>query len=92
MQQKKFSATLSFIVSHLDEPDRLVPKVRELGIQHAGYGVIDEHYVQVESALLLALQHPRFGVAGDTLEAWETAYNAVAEVMKLAVTDSFLRL
>ena len=88
-QQKKFSDTLSVIVEHLDNPVALVPKIHELGVSHAGYGVKDEHYAMVEQALIGALKQSLGGeFDAATEQAWTLAYRALADGMTSADIDS----
>ena len=49
-------AMLGTAVAGLDHLDTLVPAVSALGRRHAGYGLKAQHYVQVGSALLWALE------------------------------------
>src|SRR6185436_19605412 len=55
-QRKKLMQMLTAAVKGLDRLDRLVPVVEDLGRKHAGYGVADEHYDTVGSALLWTLE------------------------------------
>jgi hemoglobin-like flavoprotein len=87
-QGRKLMAILGTVVSRLDRLDELVPAVQDLGRRHAGYGVEDEHYDTVGTALLSTL---RAGL-GDALsreaeEAWAVAYATLAGVMKAAAAD-----
>ena len=82
-QRATLMGTLALVVKGLDELDRLVPLVENLGRRHAGYGVIAEHYVSVGSALLWTLSQglgPEFTPA--VRDAWATAYGILAEVMQ----------
>ncbi len=89
LQQEKFGLTLSTIIEHMDNPVGLSAKVQALGIQHAGFGVTDEHYDLVQYALISALKDllgSHFCTA--TQQAWIDAYQAIAEAMKMADIDS----
>jgi hemoglobin-like flavoprotein len=82
-------AMIGLVVSRLDRLADLVPAVQQLGRRHAGYGVEEEHYDTVGSALLSTL---RLGL-GDALsfeaeEAWAVAYTTLAGVMKQAAADA----
>lgn len=90
-QQKKFVSTLSMVVANLDTPQVLLPKVRDLGLRHSGYGVKEEHYSTVERALLWALGRSLpedFDAA--TEEAWRRAYRTLADAMIHADTDQMM--
>lgn len=43
---------LTAVVSKLTELDKMIPTVRALALRHVDYGVKEEHYVTVGSALL----------------------------------------
>ena len=58
-QAKKLMDTLTFIVDHLDEPETLLPAARDLSIRHVDYGVTEDHYALVKSALLSVLASSR---------------------------------
>ncbi len=84
-QGKKLMVSLRFIVDSLETPKVLIPALESLGRRHFGYGVRDEHYDTVGSALLDMLQ----SVLGDGFgarerSAWALAYSTVAGVMKRA--------
>lgn len=82
-QGRKLMAMIGFAVDGLWRLDRLRPGLRALGERHAAYGVRDEHYDTVASALLWTLQRglgPVFD--GETKAAWIAAYTALSSVMK----------
>ena len=56
VQGRALMGMLRVAVGGLDRLDRLVPAVQALGRRHAGYGVRDEHYAMVASALLWTLE------------------------------------
>jgi nitric oxide dioxygenase len=81
-QQVRFAEKLTEIVEAIPRLDELLCHTRELGARHDGYGVRVANYWTVGSALLDALA----AVLGDafdppTREAWELAYNLIAETM-----------
>jgi hemoglobin-like flavoprotein len=43
-QKRNLMTTLSFAVSGLKKPERILPAVRQLGARHAGYGVQERPY------------------------------------------------
>jgi hemoglobin-like flavoprotein len=92
-QGRKLMVMIDTVVGRLDRLGELVPAVQALGQRHAGYGVRDEHYAIVGTALLDTL---RVGL-GDAFdaeveEAWATAYGTLAGVMKEAAAGLGRRL
>ena len=90
-QKRALMGMLAVAVAGLDRLEALVPAVRQLGARHAGYGVKDEHYATVGSALIWTLEQ---GLGDDftpeTRDAWLAVYTVLAETMKDAArtTDS----
>ncbi|MCL4869536.1 MAG: hemin receptor [Anaerolineae bacterium] len=87
-QQQKFTNTLSFIVTHLDQPQQFFHSTKLLGRHHASKGVQPAHYHTVAQALLWSLQQllgDQFTPAHCT--AWETAYYLIAGLMKEAAAS-----
>lgn len=82
-QRATLMGTLTLVVKGIDELDRLIPVVENLGRRHAGYGVIAEHYGSVGAALLWTLEQ---GLGAeftpDVRDAWATAYGILAGVMQ----------
>jgi hemoglobin-like flavoprotein len=84
-QTAKFMDMLRVMVSELENPNRLEPALRELGIRHAGYGVLTAYYDTVGEALLWAIAKALGREAEPELkEAWSAFYNLVADIMKQA--------
>lgn len=86
-QEAKFTKQLSAIVATLDDLDDLVEETRALGARHSAYGVRVAHYPAVRTALLGALAAmlgEQFDAA--TRQAWELAFNLVAECMMAGAT------
>jgi hemoglobin-like flavoprotein len=76
---------LETAVNLLDQPDVLMPALRDLGRRHAGYGVQDRHYDTVGAALLKTLQQGLGAAWGQDVEAaWVEVYGVVAGTMKEA--------
>ena len=82
-QQKKIlMQTLTVVVRSLDRLDQLVPAIEALGRRHAGYGVREEHYDTVGTALLWTLgQGLGDGFTPELEAAWTDAYTTLASVM-----------
>src|SRR5215207_1897182 len=55
-QIRKLTTMLDLIVHWLDVPERLVPVLKKLGARHSGYGVQDEMYGKVGTALIGTLE------------------------------------
>ncbi|HEX6690404.1 MAG TPA: globin family protein [Burkholderiales bacterium] len=82
-QGRKLMGMVTFAVNGLTRLDALVPGVQALGRRHAGYGVRDEHYATVASALLWTLEQG-LGSAftPEVREAWTAAYQLLAGTMQ----------
>ena len=72
-------------VGLLDKPQTLIPVLQSLGRRHADYGVRDEHYDTVGTALLSTLEQGT-GVAftPEVRGAWIDVYGVVSKTMKEA--------
>lgn len=82
-QRDRLVAALGHIVSHVDQVDRLVGFLRELGADHRKYAVRAEHYPAVGEALLATLKHFLGDQWTEELAAdWTAAYGLVAQVMQ----------
>jgi hemoglobin-like flavoprotein len=84
-QGRKLTAMITVAVNGLDNFDNIVPSVRALGKRHAAYGVKDEHYDVVASALLWTLERA-LGDAftEDIRRAWISIYAILCGTMKKA--------
>jgi hemoglobin-like flavoprotein len=84
-QGEKLMKMIAVAVSRLGEPQVLMPVLQSLGRRHADYGVRDEHYDTVGTALLSTLQQG-IGVAftPEVREAWIDVYGTLAHTMKEA--------
>ncbi len=84
-QGRKLMQMIGAAVRGLDNPDKLMPVVRQLGIRHLGYGVEDGHYDTVGAALLWTLEQ---GLGSDftpeVRQAWTEVYGVLAKTMKEA--------
>lgn len=88
-QGRMLMSMLSAAVNGLTNLAGLVPVVRQLGARHANYGVRDEHYATVGSALLWTLEQG-LGDAFtlDVRKAWAAAYGVLASTMQAGATES----
>ena len=78
----KFAQKLTEIVQAMPRLGELLAHTRALGARHVGYGVRATDYQTVGDSLIAAIA----GVLGEefdaaTREAWELAFNIVAETM-----------
>ena len=81
-QGKKLMQMLATAVRGLDNLEALAPAVKDLGARHVGYGVKDEHYQTVATALLWTLEKglgPDF--TPETREAWIVVYGVLSSTM-----------
>jgi nitric oxide dioxygenase len=82
-QVRKLVTMLDLVVHSLDLPERLVPVLKQLGERHAKYGVHDEHYGKVGTALVGAIEEElgdRF--TPDVRSAWNEAYVLISSLMR----------
>jgi len=82
-QGTKLMAMIGTAVNGLTDLGAIVPAVQQLGKNHVGYGVKDEHYDTVGAALLETLEA---GLGDeftpDTKTAWTEVYTLLATTMK----------
>ena len=87
-QGRKLMKMLSLAVGSLDKLEELVPAVRALGKRRVAYGVKDEHYNTVATALLWTLEK---GLGDDftpeVRAAWGSTYTLLAMVMMEAAAE-----
>lgn len=87
-QGRKLTSMLNTAVVNLAKLETILPAVEDLGRRHVGYGVRDEHYETVGTALLSTLEKG----LGDAFTpevraAWTKAYTALAGVMQSAAGE-----
>lgn len=83
-QSQKLVAMLDSIVSSIDDWDKIIPVLRELGQRHVTYGVKLEHYDTLCTALVWAFgQALQPGFDDEVRAAWTTVIQAVNEQMKI---------
>ena len=82
LQGHELMAMIAAAVHGLNDLEQLLPVVRDLGVRHVGYGVLQKHYDTVGAALLWTLER---GLGGDltdeTRRAWAAAYGLLAAAM-----------
>jgi nitric oxide dioxygenase len=88
-QSRMLMAMLGAAVNGLTNVEALVPVLRQLGARHVNYGVEDEHYATVGSALLWTLGEglgEKFTPA--VSDAWTAAYGLLSSVMLLGAIEA----
>lgn len=88
-QGRKLFLTLATVVDALDQLDRVVPVAQALAVRHVGYGVVEQHYATVGTALIETLRDAlgaRF--TASTEKAWISAYSILSGVMISAANES----
>ena len=84
-QGTKLMTMLESVVSSLDNFDAMRERLRDLGRQHAGYGVKPEHYDTLMTALTWTFAQalgPDFDAAAR--EAWRVILTDISETMRTA--------
>jgi hemoglobin-like flavoprotein len=84
-QGAKLVQMITAAVRGLDRMDALLPVVRELGMRHAAYGVRDEHFGTVGTALLWTLEQTlRADFTPEVKSAWIKTYGVLSQPMREA--------
>ena len=88
-QGRKLMAMINTAVNGLDRLEAIVPAVQELGRRHVAYGVQDQHYDSVGSALLWTLEKGLgAGFTPAVRDAWSAVYGLLATTMKQAAAKA----
>lgn len=82
-QIRKLVTMLDLVVHWLDVPEQLVPVLKKLGERHTTYGVRDDHYGKVGTALIGTLEEG----LGDKFtpelrSAWTEAFLLISSLMR----------
>lgn len=86
-QGKKLMQMLATAVNGLDNLDGIVPAVQALGARHVDYGVKEEDYDTVGTALIHTLQQGLGDAFTDEVrDAWLDVYTLLADTMKAAAS------
>ena len=87
-QGRKFMTMLAVMVRGLEDLDRLLPDVQNLGRRHVAYGVQDAQYETMRAALLWALHH-KLGDrwTPEVAAAWNAAHTLLADTMIAAARE-----
>jgi hemoglobin-like flavoprotein len=87
-QGRKLMRMITVAVNGLDHLDEIIPAVRELGKRHSVYGVTNDHYDTVATALLWTLERGLGdGFNEDTRNAWIKTYTLLSTTMKEAAAQ-----
>ena len=88
-QGKKLMKTINIAVEALDDVEPLVPVLKKMGADHAGYGVKERDYNVVGAALLWTLEKG-LGDAftNEVKNAWGAVYELLASVMKSGAAEA----
>lgn len=88
-QGKKLMTMITTAVRSLKKLDTIVGAVQDMGKRHAGYGVKDEHYDTVGTALIWTLgQGLGDAFTEDVKVAWLKTYTLLATTMKDAAAEA----
>jgi hemoglobin-like flavoprotein len=88
-QGKKLMKTINIAVEALDDVEPLIPVLKKMGADHAGYGVKDRDYNVVGAALLWTLEKGLGDVFTDEVKnAWGAVYEVLASVMKAGAAEA----
>jgi hemoglobin-like flavoprotein len=81
-QKKSLMAGLTMVVDNVDNTDKLVPYLKDMGKRHLKYGAVEEHYDWVGQSLIKTFS---FFFGDDWTEElegeWVTAYGVVSSLM-----------
>ena len=88
-QGKKLMKTINIAVEALDDVGPLVPTLKQMGADHAGYGVVDRDYNMVGAALLWTLEQGLGEAFTDEVKnAWAAVYEVLADTMKAGAAEA----
>jgi NAD(P)H-flavin reductase/hemoglobin-like flavoprotein len=88
VQRNRMVRALVHVVQMVDQPDDLVPFLRQLGRDHRKFGVIPKHYEAIGTALLAAMR-TQLGPdwTPDVERAWAEAFTIIARQMQEAAAS-----
>jgi hemoglobin-like flavoprotein len=88
-QGKKLMKTINIAVEALDDVEPLIPTLKQMGADHAGYGVVDRDYNVVGAALLWTLEKGLGEAFTDEVKnAWGAVYEVLANTMKSGAAEA----
>ena len=87
-QGRRLMTVINYCVDNLDNLGAVVPRVETLGRRHVDYGVQDEHYDTVGTALLWTLSEGLGDEFTDEVQAaWLKTYTLLADTMRNAAAQ-----
>lgn len=88
-QGAKLMKTIGIAVDALDDVEPLIPTLKKMGADHAGYGVKTGDYDTVAAALLWTLEKGLGDSFNDEVKnAWAAVYTVLADVMKQGASEA----
>lgn len=88
-QGKKLMKTINIAVESLDDVEPLIPTLKQMGADHAGYGVKERDYNVVGASLLWTLEQGLGDAFTDEVKnAWGAVYEVLASVMKEGAAEA----
>jgi NAD(P)H-flavin reductase/hemoglobin-like flavoprotein len=85
LQRDKLLTAIAYAIDQLENLDRLLPFLQQLGRDHRKYGIVDAHYAAVGDALITALE--QFAGTEMWTEEVEGAWREVIGVMATTMID-----
>ncbi|HET6502378.1 MAG TPA: globin domain-containing protein [Amycolatopsis sp.] len=88
VDRNRMVRALVHVVQMVDQPDDLVPFLRQLGRDHRKFGVAFKHYEAIGTALLASMKH-HLGVdwTPEIERAWAEAFTIIARQMQEAAAE-----
>lgn len=87
-QGRKLMTMINTAVNNVDQLEKIIPALQDLGKRHVNYGVKADDYNVVAEALLWTLgQGLGDAFTDDAKEAWTNTYTALAGVMLKAAEE-----
>lgn len=88
-QGAKLMTMIGIAVKSLNDIEKIVPAVKELGKRHVGYGVTEAHFAPVGAALLWTLEKGLGDAwSADAKDAWATVYGVLSETMIAGMAEA----
>jgi hemoglobin-like flavoprotein len=88
LQARKLMESLAYTVASLEEPQKLIPALEAMGRRHVSYGVRDEHYATVMTALLQMFEETLGkNFTPEAREAWQNALEFVSSTMQRGAAE-----
>ncbi len=81
-QKNKLLASIAFVVNSIDNPNKVLPALEEMGARHNNYGTKEEHYPAVGASMIYALAQTAGSRWNAEYErAWVDAYDVISKTM-----------